>query len=82
MMISEELKKDIYRIISTFEEDEIDELMDFIKDEKTSREQYRIDEAKETLRNCLFEIEDTFGVAVYGKEGKIYVDDLDFCIEH
>lgn len=82
MMISEELKKDIYRIISTFEEDEIDELMDFIKDEKTSREQYRIDEAKETLRNCLFEIEDTFGVAVYGEEGKIYVDDLDFCIEH
>lgn len=82
MMISEELKKDIYRVISTFEEDEIDELMDFIKNEKTSREQYRIDEAKETLRNCLFEIEDTFGVTVYGEEGKIYVDDLDFCIEH
>lgn len=82
MMISEELKKDIYRVISTFEEDEIDELMDFIKDEKASREQYRIDEAKQTLRNCLFEIEDTLGVGVYGEEGKIYVDDLDFCIEH
>ena len=62
-------------------DEDLNDFIEYLEADKRDRKKQRVEEAKEILRDCLLEIENTFGVTVYGEESRIYVDDLDFYIE-
>ena len=70
--------KEIETIVHALDDENLDLLKEFIENEQQERKEFFVDLARETLRNCLIEIENDFGIYVVHEEVKIYVDDLEF----